>query len=195
MEKLKTLIVGLLIIFGLSSCNLNYDSSSISDDTDGGPHSLVVGMYFFYSFDEYKYFYDIFKDYNTERYWVPIDNGDFDMYYKFRCVAHLDDLEANRYDIEFIIQDMYVYISDDNFSLELSVYDLNYINGFGAEYLSYLVGEPSKISPEKYPISFINEDIVISDGYFTYDTFEESIVSEKLDTILSLFKGGYDYVF
>ncbi len=199
MKKFITFITSMFLVFGLSSCNSNYDSSFISDNTDGGPYSRVVGSYFFYSFDDYQYFYEIFKDYNIERYWQPIDDEDFDMCYRFQSGGvYLDDIRENRYDIDFDLQSMYVHISDEDFSLELSVYDINYVYSvdvFNIEELSYSLSEPNRTSPEKYPVSFSNNDIVIGDGYFISEKLDKSAISGKLDKILPLFKESYDYVF
>lgn len=75
MRKIRTLIAGLLLCFSLSGCsqtsNISSDSVSFNStpsDIDGGPHSRVVGAYIFKSFDDYLTFYNVFKNYNDERY-------------------------------------------------------------------------------------------------------------------------------
>lgn len=116
--------------------NDNTDSTQIA----GGAESRIVGAYSFNTYNEFKEFYEIFIDYNIERYLVPFDAKDkFIFEYKFVSEGvNLTDYNNKKIDIVFNNQTMYVnitYKSNKNYRVEgvclaknetIKSYNINY---------------------------------------------------------------------
>lgn len=202
MRKIRALITGLLLVFSLSSCEQGFNtplksnnSLSTSNDIDGGPHSRVAGCYEFKSFDDYIVFYDIFKNYNEERYWVPKSSSNFDITYTFKSEGmYLDDVNAKRYDLDFKYQTMMVDINDSDFSLKIDLCDIQgrelLFNG-----LSFSYRQELNASSLNIPIQLLCGDFVIGNGLYLSKAIGGQVNTEKLNDILALMEGGYDYVF
>ncbi len=189
--KTITSLFAIILMFSLFSCESNSSESVI-----GGLYGDVRWNYEFESYTDYLEFYNIFKDYNEERYWVPSsDSNYFDVIYNFDTYpVTLIDAKESRYDIDFWFQTMYATLSNDIFEIVFTINCLNesdFTNNASLE--TNLV-----INDETYDVSVIyNSDIAIAYGTIQLvETFkEELILDDYLDEIVNLFETSFTDVF
>ncbi len=113
------LILILCVTILLASCK----DPSNQDKEVGGENDRIRGEYVFSNYEEYETFYNVFIQYNTERYFVPNDK---DQSFKFEYTflsegVEYSDYQAGKFDIVFGYQTMYVnitYKGDDNYRVE-----------------------------------------------------------------------------
>lgn len=205
-QKYNILLLSLatLELFG---CDSNLDISSVNnsstvDDIDGGPHSRVVGTYTFETFQEYQNFYVIFKQYNPERYWTPIDSfnntNDLKISYVFKSEGMLlDDVNEKRYDLNFDYQTMIVKMYDNDLALDLNLIDISNYN-FNEEAISlhFVFSDLKQTALEKHCFSLSANQKAIGTGTLVFNKDQTiDYIEAKLDLIKELFVGGYDYAF
>lgn len=196
----KRIIFLVMLIFGLSSCaklGAMSETNHSNDSVDGGSHGRVSGGYLFNSFDDYMEFYKIFKEYNVERYYSPIDNDNFGFEYIFKSEGmNLDDVNARKYNLTFKFQTMRISLYDKDLKIELNLFDISeYANNADFfENLYFSIEDTKKINSEEKPLLLFSDDVLIAKGIYTTQ-LDQSIINEKLDQVLLLFNGGKDYVF
>ncbi len=83
------------------------------DQGDGGPYGPIYGEYPFANYEEFKAFYEIFVNYNEERYFVPQATTD-DLLFNYMFTSagvKLNEYKTKRYDLDFPNPQMFVEIS------------------------------------------------------------------------------------
>ncbi len=203
MNKLKFLVVGLIPLFSLCSCeyiDTNIDESDTEENIDfveGGPGSLIACEYYFNSFSEYLDFYNVFKLYNSERYWLPIDSNDFITKYRFESLGvPLEDVHATRYDLEFPLQTMEVSLSIDTLSINLEINNINIEQIEGITNLIFEIDDDNLGLDYYNAINLMCDDILIAYGNISFDiSSNDELNTEILDEIILLFNDGFKYVF
>ncbi len=163
-KKACVVIALILCLSVLFACRNTVDSANdmntmnnvTNNDSqlEGGTNSRVVCTYFFDSYYDYQSFYNIFIDYNTERYVVPNDsNEEFEFEYVFVSEGvELSDYMNKRFDIDFDYQTMHVnitYKADKNYRVEG---------------ICLVADETTKLDNIKYEITENDGKILSNDG-------------------------------
>ena len=197
MEKIIPSLLLVLLSFSVFGCNHNSDDSFSSiNPIEGGPDSKVVGLYSFSSHEEYLNFYELFKDYNSQRYWAPINSDDFEVFYFFRTEGiNLKDFNAKRYDLIFQGQNMFVSLKNDFLQFYLSLDFLTNID-FGDDIDLYSDVNFDDYNKE-YDVSlFLNSnDFCIATGILKAQDYDNDLIENNLKESVSLFNGGFGNVF
>lgn len=179
----------------LTGCT-NFPSVSQSSDViEGGEHGLVRGRYTFNTFEEYRNFYDIFKVYNHERYWVPQNSDAIDIVYYFETVPiSLEDLRAKRYDLRFKGQEMKAELNNDSIAmaLQFEVLALHLANWeLGDVSFAFEEGEEENT----YDVSFSVKQAEVAKGTLTSLDSNQEAISDSLENLVTLFELSKQYVF
>lgn len=200
-KKSNMILMFSLLLCGCSniSSDLSSNSSSIGNECptsgciEGGPGSLIYGKYYFYNgFDEYLEFYEIFKQYNIERYLQPIDDNST-MTYQYRfttCPIVWEYVRDRKYDLDFQDPHMYVKINTNLNDFELrgecmEVYETYELSDIRMEF--------EKTKYELFINLFCAEKIIFK-GKIT-SSLSESEINEICLAIVEEFKGGIQYIF
>lgn len=198
MKKVCLSIISVMSIICFVGCSETSNSSF--KDVDGGPHSMVVCEYNFDDFDDFLNFYEVFNNYNTQRYWTPVDNDkiDLDISYTFRSEGVLlDYVKERRYDLTFPFQNLFVSINNDDFSFKIDLKDVNSANfnvDVKAPSISFTYGELDYMN--NIEVTFMASNFVIGDGKITLNESNEDFdIKAVLSEIAGLFEGGYFYVY
>ncbi len=183
-KKITTSLITLAIMFSLCSC----EESECEKGVVGGLCSQVRWIYQFESYEDYSEFYDIFKDYNEERYWVPSsDSNYFEVAYDFyTCPIRLKDALDRRYDLEFSGQELSTTLVNDEIEIELTFNSLDIVNFVNMISLETYVTAVD----DTYEISIIhNNEIVIAYGIIepVVAIEDESFFYNYLIEIIKLF--------
>ncbi len=129
-----------LFIFFILPFLVNCSTYNGSDNigVDGGADSRIVGKYKFTSSSEYLSFYQIFKKHNSERFLCPVDFNENSFNYCLRTEGiKLSDFEANRYDIDFDLMNMFFEFEFEGNKIMFETFDIKdncFANGFSVIY-------------------------------------------------------------
>ncbi len=177
-RKVTVILVPVALMFSLSSCD-PYKG------VDGGLYGQIADSYIFESYDDYLEFYDTFKDYNEQRYWVPSSESDiFEIKYRFyMCPIRVIDRNERRYDLYFRFQDMYAILVNDEVNIHLTFNSLDVVDFVNILSLETYV----TAGDDTYEISIVhNNDVVIAygtiqpaeafGGELIFDNYSEEII-------------------
>ncbi len=148
----------------------------------GGPEGPIYGRYPFANYEEFKAFYEIFIDYNEERYFVPetAENGLLFKYEFTSAGVKLNLYKEKRYNLDFPNPQMFVEITsvtDEDFYFKGDWMDVKDVNL--SETFTYQITENYR---KKTCLNiYSNEDIIFA-GEFTETLSTEDInaFAEKL---------------
>lgn len=201
MKKSPLTLFGLALALGLFGCAAaDTFGSSSSEQVEGGPHSPIAGYYCFESYDAFLAFYDVFKGYNAERYWVPMENDDLNVEYCFETLGIPADVyNAKRYDIDFDYQTMYARISDERMDLTLTMSVLeqtDFKETISASEIAITICDCSpKMNKFEAHIAYGPSDLSIASGILTLNDEETDFISEYSDVMSDIFYGAFADVF
>lgn len=144
MNKMIVLsVLGIFIITITGCTNFNFQTSKDNDDEivkhqssssnfdnqsiEGGENSRIRGYYQFNDFDDFSFFYNCFKEKNTERYLVPNDqNKEFTFEYAFLSEGVLkSDFETKQYNIIYPNQTMFLNLWINDIEINGTCFDVS----------------------------------------------------------------------
>ncbi len=163
---ISVLMSAVCITFLFTGCNQG----------DGGPEGPIFGRYPFDNHGEFKAFYEIFIDYNEERYFVPetAENGLLFKYEFTSAGVKLNLYKEKRFDLDFPNPQMFVEITsvaDEDFYFKGECMDVKDVNL--SETFTYQITENYR---KKTCLSiYSNEDLIFT-GEFT-----ETLSTEDID--------------
>lgn len=200
MKNAKTFLALSCVLFALAGCSSTSSVSSSSEkiesseEIEGGEHGMVVGQYWFDTFEEYGGFYEIFKAHNPERYWVPADSASFDILYVFKTVPiSLDDLRAKRYDLTFKGQEMTAELKYGSCEANLRFEEISYLStNLEKAELSSAFEEKEE---DTYSVSFSCNHAEVASGSLLFPDGDSEKVSALLEELTDLFVEGKFSVF
>ena len=195
-RALAALLSLLAMLSGCGEPALDSSSSSSfsSDCIDGGEHGQVAWTYLFDTFERYCEFYQTFKGYNAERYWVPRCSGDASAVYSFMTLPiSLDDVRAKRYDLRFKGQEMGAKIQAGSVEVELRFeVQLPLLADRGLGGVSYGLSEEKEGA---FNVSFFTERTRIAGGILVSIDGSEETINNFLEKLVASFERSKDYVF
>lgn len=185
---IKKLSIVLLVLFSCC-CSVGCNEPN---------RSRVVRHYNFESYEEYEEFYDIFCDYNQERYVVPRSSASIEITYFFNSVADYDELRTKGYHVNYFHAYMYFEVNNlaDQFeNEELASYRLKFeaynVADEYDEVCNNLSEVSFKVKTEQYSqtISIFIGDIEVARSYIdTSISIEDANFTGVMDKIISAYK-------
>lgn len=184
--------IGIALLFLVFCCFVGCNDYS---DGDG----LVVRQYYFDNYEQYGEFYEIFCDYNPERYVIPENNDSIEFTYFFNGVADYNELETKGYYVDyhttyisFEVKNLTDQFKTENFGnnkLEFQAVDIE--NKYDEVYNNFSqIRYKVNTNQVGKPISIFIGDIEVARTVYGADIFvEDENFTTVMNKIIFAFKG------